>query len=352
MMTLRRFFESPPAELPTSTAWYLSDLGEARGKQELYTKQSPQRLKTLLEHALIESAVSSNRIEGVEIEQSRIGTVIFGKSLLRDRDEEEVRGYRKALDLIHSKREKLPITESTIRDLHAISRGRVGDAGEYKTIENDIVERHASGRRELRFKTVRAVETPGAMKDLVSLWKASLEARTVPPLVTLGAFNLDFLCVHPFRDGNGRTSRLLLLLQCYHLGFEVGRYISLERLIERNKDRYYETLNLSSQKWHQARHDPWHAINYFLYTLVDASREFERRVGDTASPLGGKSELVRQAIETQEGEFRLVDIERACPGVSRDWIRALLRSLREDGMVKCRGRGLAARWSRNSPRTK
>ena len=159
----------------------------------------------------------------------------------------------------------------------------------------------------------------------------------------MAAFNLDFLCIHPFRDGNGRVSRLLLL-QCYHFGYEVGRYISLERLIEQNKERYYETLEQSSQGWHEGKHDLWPYVNYLFYTLKTAYREFENRVGQIASPKGAKTEIVLNAIRGQKGDFRLVDIERACPGVGRDWIRVLLADLRESGEVKCRGKGLAARW--------
>jgi Fic family protein len=345
MQTLKRF-ESPLSNIPTSTAWYLSDLGEAKGKQELFTRQSPQKLKTLREHALIESAVSSNRIEGVEIEPSRIRTVVFGKAHLRDRDEEEVRGYRKALDLVHSRGANLPISEETIRRLHALSRGGLGDAGEYKQIENDIIEVSPGGRRRVRFRTVRAAHTPGAMASLVQHWNTLLHNRTIQPLIAIGAFNLDFLCIHPFRDGNGRTSRLLLLLQCYHFGLEVGRYISLERLIELNKERYYETLGLSSDGWHQNRHDPWPAINFFLYTLVDASREFESRVGATASPKGEKTAMVQAAIEATSGPFRVADLRDACPGVSIDLIRQVLKKLRTEGRVECLGRGQRAQWRR------
>jgi Fic family protein len=342
-MTLR-LLATPPPSIPTATAWYLADLGEARGKQELFTKQSPQKLKVLREHALVESAVSSNRIEGVEVEPSRVGTIVFGAARLRDRDEEEVRGYRDALTLIHQQGPSLAISEETVRRLHALSRGGVGDAGEYKQQENDIIEVFPGGRRQVRFRTVRAADTPAGMRELIERWQDVLRQRTVHPLIALGAFNLDFLCIHPFRDGNGRVSRLLFLLQCYHLGLEVGRYISLERLIEQNKDRYYETLKLSSQGWHEGKHNPWTYINYLLYTLIEAYKELERRVGETASPKGAKTDLVRQAIQAQAGEFRLVDIERACPGVGRDWIRALLADLRQKGEVTCRGRGPAARW--------
>jgi Fic family protein len=345
MNTLRRFAEAPAA-IPGATSWYLADLGEARGRQELFTRQAPQKLKALREHALVESAVASNRIEGVEVEPARVRTVVFGKARLRDRDEEEVRGYRKALDLVHSKAAALPITEETIRRLHALSRGGLGDAGEYKQSANDIVEVHPTGRREVRFRTVRPADTPAAMAGLVECWRSVLAMRTVHPLIALGAFNLDFLCIHPFRDGNGRTSRLLLLLQSYHLGFEVGRYISLERLIEQAKDRYYETLKLSSAGWHDGAHDPWPYINYVLYTLLDASREFERRVGETASPRGEKSGLVKAAIERAAGPITLSDLQRECPGVSVDTIRRVLKELREAGEIRCVARGRNARWKR------
>jgi len=343
MMTIRRFSEPLP-QVPSATSWYLGDLGHALGKQELFTKQAPQKLKALREHALIESTISSNRIEGVEVEPARVGTVVFGKKHLRDRDEEEVRGYRKALDLIHGRGAKLPINEATIRRLHAFSRGGIGDAGEYKESENDIIEVLPDGRRKLRFRTVRAAKAPAFMAELVDGWDQILKQRTVHPLVALAAFNLDFLCIHPFRDGNGRASRLLLLLCWYHLGYDIGRYVSLERLIEQNKERYYETLKMSSDGWHEGKHDPWPYVNYVLYTLLDACKLFEARVGETASPRGSKTELVRNAIDGQSGEFRLVDIARLCPGVGRDWIRALLADLRQHGKVKCVGRGPGARW--------
>ena len=347
MMTLRQFTEPPPT-IPTATSWYLADLAQALGKQELFTKQAPQKLKALREHALIESAVSSNRIEGVEVEPSRIGTIVFGKKHLRDRDEEEVRGYRKALDLIHTRGSKLPITETTIRRLHSLSRGGSGDAGEYKEIENDIIEVLPDGRRKLRFRTARAADVPAFMAELTELWDAVMKQRSVQPLIALAAFNLDFLCIHPFRDGNGRTSRLLLLLCWYHLGYEVGRYISLERLIEQSKERYYETLKMSSQGWHDGKHDPWPYVNYVLYTLLDACKEFEGRVGKMASPKGAKAELVLQAIAAQTGEFRLADIERICPGVGRDWIQTLLQDLRQKGKLVQKGRGPASRWKKMS----
>ncbi len=225
MKTLQQFlsrFENVPATI----SWYVADLGEAKGKQELFTKQSPQKLKTLREHAIIESSVSSNRIEGVEVNKSRIGTILFGKSHLRDRNEEEVRGYRQALEWIHEKGTKIPISEKTILQLHGLTRGEIWDAGKYKQKDGDIIEKYPDGTSRVRFKTVPAAKVRAAMKEMVEQWKAGLQEKKIHPLILMTAFNLDFLCIHPFRDGNGRVSRLLMLLQCYQLGYEVGRFIS------------------------------------------------------------------------------------------------------------------------------
>jgi Fic family protein len=343
MMSLRLFNDNLKA-IPAATMWYLADLAEAHGRQELFTHQAPQRLKALREHALIESAVSSNRIEGVHIEKSRIATVIFGRPLLRDRDEEEVQGYRQALTLIHQKGNELKVSEKTIFELHSLTRGKIWDAGQYKEKDGDIIEKYPDGRSRVRFKTVSSVDTPVFMQELIKLWIECITERSIHPLLALAAFNLDFLCIHPFRDGNGRISRLLLLLQCYHLGFEVGRYISLERLIEQNKERYYETLETSSQGWHEGKHDPWPYVNYLLFILKNAYREFEERLGQLKSPRGSKTELVERAITGFGGDFTLADIEKSCPAVSRDMVRRVLRNLQKDGRVECLGRGPGATW--------
>jgi Fic family protein len=345
MMTLRQL-SLVPKTVPASTGWYLADLGESRGKQELFTKQSPQRLKALREHALIESAISSNRIEGVEVDRKRIGTVVFGRQILRDRDEEEVRGYRKALDLIHSFGRELPITEATLLQLHTLTRGDLWDAGKYKEKSSNIIEKYPNGKERIRFVTVSPEKTPAAVQEVCSLWAEGLRERWCHPLILLAAANLDFLCIHPFRDGNGRVSRLLLLLQCYHLGFEVGRYISIERLIEQNKDRYYETLETSSHQWHEGKHDPWPYINFILYIVKSAYREFEERVGQTKTPRGTKSEIVLDAIARIEGTFSVGDIQRLCPGVGIDMIRKILKDQRSKKRVQCLGRGPTAQWKR------
>lgn len=343
MMTLRQFAALPKV-VPAVTAWYLADLGEARGKQQLFTRQAPQKLKLLREHALIESAVSSNRIEGITVDQSRIKAIVLGKDLLRDRDEEELRGYRRALDLIHRQAADLPVAEQTVRELHRLARGEIWDAGQYKDRESDIIERYPDGRERIRFKTVPAAATAEHMGQLMEMWSRCLQEHWVHPLVAMAAFNLDFLCIHPFRDGNGRVSRLLLLLQNYHLGYEMGRYISFERLIEESKERYYETLEQSSRGWHEERHDPWPYVNYLLFILKTACREFEVRVGQLKSPRGAKTEQVRIAVLALAGQFTLTEVERQCPQVSRDMIRRVLRDLDQEGLVECLGRGPGARW--------
>jgi Fic family protein len=343
MMTLRQFSQKR-IQIPDSTVWYIADLSESRGKQELFTRQSPQKLKALREHALIESAVSSNRIEGVTMDQKRVGTVIFGRPPLKDRDEEEIRGYRDALNLIHQEGKKLPVSVDTILRLHALCRGTIWDAGKYKEKDGDIIEKYEDGRSRIRFRTVTAEETPQATAELVEMWNRSLVEKWAHPLIALAAFNLDFLCIHPFRDGNGRVSRLLLLLQFYHLGYEAGRYISLERLIEESKERYYETLEQSSVGWHEGKNDPWPYVNYLLYTMKSAYYEFEIRLDTTRSPRGSKTELVIAAINRFPGQFTLSDLEKAPPGVSHDMLRKILKDLQKEGQIQCTGRGRGAPW--------
>jgi len=187
-------------------------------------------------------------------------------------------------------------------------------------------------------------ETPVFTRKIVELWADQIRERNISPIILLAAFNLDFLCIHPFRDGNGRASRLLLLLTCYHAGIEVGHYVSLERLIEEHKERYYETLQLSSKGWHEGKHDPWPYIGYLLFIIKKAYDEFEERAGQIAAPRGEKTELVEKALRSLSQDFSVTDIERHCPNVSRDMIRHLLRGLKERGSIECIGRGPGAKW--------
>lgn len=345
MHTLIRFTKPLP-EIPASIAWYLSDISEFKGRQELYTRQSPQKLKILREHALIESAVSSNRIEGVEIDRKRIGTVVFGKPLLKDRSEEEIQGYRDALEWIHAQGKKIKINETTIKELHRLSRGNIWDAGKYKEKDGDIIERMPSGDIRIRFKTVRAADTPHMITKLISEYSCLIRHHEVHPLLAIIAFNLDFLCIHPFRDGNGRVSRLLLLLQLYHADIEVGRYISLERLIEEHKERYYETLQLSSMQWHEGRHDPWHYSQFLLYLIKKAYGEFSTRIDKCDKSKGDKTAIVLEQIRRMPGSFPLSQLRDKCPGISYDLIRKILKKLKSEGQIAAEGRGVSARWNK------
>lgn len=334
--------------LPPGTVWLISEIAEAKGRQALYTKQAPQVLKVLREMALVQSVESSNRIEGVTVEPGRLRPLVVGNARPRDRSEEEIQGYRRALDLIHTSSGDLPITPAIFQRLHRTIQEGAGDAGEWKRVENEIVELRHGSAPVVRFRPVSVVETPGAVEELCLSCRHALDQEHVQPLVAMAGLVLDFLCIHPFRDGNGRVSRLLTLLALYQHGYEVGRYISLERLVEETREDYYEVLRQSSEGWHEGRHDllPW--LNYFLTILRRACREFEDRVGQVKSPRGAKTALVQAAIDAFPGEFTLSDLERACPGVSRDMIRRVLRDLQKAGQVVCQGRGPGAPWRKRS----
>jgi Fic family protein len=328
----------------TSTAWLLSDIAEAKGRQELYTRQSPQILEALRRAAIIQSVESSNRIEGVTVEPDRLVPLIQGTVRPRDRSEQEIHGYRQALDLIHTRAADLAVSPDVLRQLHRTYQEGVGDAGQWKRVENDIIEYRPGQPPRVRFRPVSVADTPAAVEELCLSYRHALGQNWAPPLLVVAALVLDFLCIHPFRDGNGRVSRLLTLLALYHHGFEVGRYISLERLVEESKEDYYEALHRSSQGWHEGRHDlvPW--VNFFLAILRRASVLFEERAGQVRTARGAKTALVEAAVARFAAPFTIADLERACPGVSRDMIRRVLRSLQGVGRVECLGRGRNARW--------
>lgn len=330
--------------IPLSTVWLLNDIAESKGKQELLTRLSPQVLKALRDTAVIQSAESSNRIEGVTVAPDRLYPLVLGQSKPRDRSEQEVQGYRRALNEIHSDYADLSIAPDTLQRLHVHCLSGSGDAGEFKRVDNDIVEFLPGQAPVVRFRCVKARETPAAVEELCQCYRHALNQENIPPLIAIASLVLDFLCVHPFRDGNGRVSRLLTLLALYQHGYEVGRYLSLERLIEGSREDYYECLRLSSQRWHEGKHElmPW--FNFIFAIIRRAYVELEERAARVKAPRGAKSERVLAAIRAQPGEFRLRDLERACPGVGREWIRTLLAALKKSGDVACRGRGPGARW--------
>jgi Fic family protein len=333
--------------LPLSIVWLLETLAESKGRQQLYEKQSPQLLKSLKEMALIESAESSNRIEGVTVEKNRLRSLVIGNSRPRDRSEEEVVGYRMALNWLHTDSRKLSLTPETCLRLHAMAQGGTsGDAGQWKVATNDIIEIFPDGRREVRFRPLAPALVPQAMGELCLAYRHSLDQLKVTPLLAIACFVLDFLCIHPFRDGNGRISRLLTLLLCYQHGHEVGRYISFERIVEQTKEDYYEALKASSSGWHEGRHDvlPW--FTYLLSVWRRAYRELEERAERQRPKRGSKTDLVEYALEGMIGPFGIADLERLCPNVSRDSIRLVMNRWRDQGILEMLGKGRDAKWQR------
>ncbi|MCU0785451.1 MAG: Fic family protein [Verrucomicrobia bacterium] len=335
--------------LPMSTAWLFNDIAEAKGKQELFTRQSPQILKALREAAIIQSSESSNRIEGVTVAPDRLRPLVLGNTKPRDRSEQEVQGYRRALNEIHTRHEKLPITPDTLKHLHALCQSASGDAGQFKRIDNEVIELIPGAAPVIRFRCVTAKETPAAVDELCLLYRHALDQDNIPSLIAVAGLVLDFLCIHPFRDGNGRVSRLLTLLALYQHGYEVGRYISLERLVEESKEDYYECLNRSSQRWHEGKHEltPW--FNFLLAVIRRGYTEFENRAGEIKAPRGAKTALIEQAIRSFPAQFSIAEIERICPGVSRDMLRHILNRLQRQKQISCVQRGRNSLWQRKQP---
>jgi Fic family protein len=325
----------------------LKKAGEHRGRQDLFRRQAPEVLASLRQVALIESSESSNRIEGVTAPRERIEALVLKPTEPVDRSEQEIAGYRHALDLIHESGPEMRFSVNVILQLHTLLyRYLPGLGGRWKSADNPIVEKNPNGSiRRVRFTPVAPVATPGAMDDLVRMYAMAID-REREPLIIVPVTILDFLCIHPFRDGNGRVARLLTLLLLYHFEYEVGRYISLERIIEESKETYYEALEASSRRWHEGRHDilPW--VTYFWGVLLAAYQEFEERVSAIQDARGAKTALIEQAVRRRIRAFAISDIEAECPGVSRDMVRHVLRQMRSRGEIAVQGRGRGAKWVR------
>ena len=321
-------------------------IGEYKGKEELFSRQSPDTLEKLLESAIIQSAESSSRIEGVTAPYKRVEGIVRANATPRNRPEQEIAGYRDVLNLIHQAHENIPLSENVVLQFHSmLYRYTPVQAGIWKNIDNRIIEIDPEGIKTLRFKPVSSLATPSSMKQLVSLFNAYQEKESYDPLVMIPLFIFDFLCIHPFIDGNGRIARLLALLLLYQAGYRVGKYISLERIIEDSKESYYESLRKSSSKWHDGEHNifPW--LDYFYGTLIAAYKEFEARVG-TFKGKGSKSEQIKAAVKRFIKPFSINDIEKVCPDVSRDMIRKILRELRDADVIESSSKGRGAVWTK------
>lgn len=331
--------------LPMKTVHLIGKINEYKGKQELYKKQSPQILNTLRDVSVIQSTKASNAMEGIVITDKRLRTIMANKTEPFDRSEGEIAGYRDVLNLINASYEAIPLNENTILQFHRdLYRYVSAEGGRWKHDDNVISERLPSGEKRIRFVPLSAFETPQAMKDLCTEYRERVAIQDVEPLILIAVFILDFLSIHPFSDGNGRMARLLALLLLYHFDYEVGRYISLEKIIEESKESYYETLQQSSIGWHEHRNDifPW--INYFIGTIIRAYKELEERVGDIETGRGSKTTRIEEYIESKLGYFTKEDIRSACPDVSESTINRVLNKLKEEKKIAPTGKGRSANW--------
>jgi Fic family protein len=274
--------------------------------------------------------------------------LVLQRTRPRDRSEQEVAGYRDVLALIHESAKYMPFSVNVILQCHTmLYRYLPRDGGRWKMTDNQIVETNPNGSiRRIRFTPVSAFATPQAMTSLVERYQYAIDPQGIEPLVVVPLTIFDFLCIHPFSDGNGRISRLLTLLLLYHFDYEVGRYISLERIFEESKETYYEALEASSANWHAGEHNPFPWLNYFWGVLIRAYREFEERVGTIRTGRGSKTAQIRGAVDRRIGPFAISDIEADCPGVSRDMVRRVLRQLRDEGAIVLQGKGRRAKWIR------
>ena len=324
----------------------LAKIGEYKGRQELFTRQTPEALETLRQTAIVESSECSNRLEGITAPHKRIQALVLHNTTPKDRSEQEIAGYRDALNLIHESALHMKVSVNVCLQLHTmLYRYLPQDGGKWKMTDNEIIEKTEDGSvARVRFKAVSAVATPLAMEQMVENYASAIEKYNKEPLLVAPLTILDFLCIHPFGDGNGRVSRLLTLMTLYHFGYDVGRYISLERIFEESKKTYYEMLEASSQGWHEGKQDvhPW--LNYYWGVLIRAYKELQERVGTIRTGKGSKTEQVRLVVGRKTMPFSISDIESDCAGISRDMVRVVLRQMRSEGLLTSTGRGPASRW--------
>jgi Fic family protein len=325
-------------------------VGEYKGKQDLYLNQTPQTLERLREIAIIQSAESSTRIEGITAPPARIEQILKEKTAPRNRSEQEIVAYRNVLDTIHANYTHIPFTVGTVLQFHRDLYGfQPGVGGRWKLTNNDIVETKKDGTQFVRFTPVPAHLTEISMRELHDDFARMREAQEIDPLMLIASYVLDFLCIHPFSDGNGRMARLLTLLLLSKEGYIVGKYISLEQIVEKTKESYYDTLYRCSQDWHENSHEilPW--IEYLVGVVVlTAYQEFESRVGIITRSKGAKGDAVQQAIAKLPQRFKFSDIERSSPGVSAATIRRTLESLKKSKRVRCIKTGKDALWEKST----
>ena len=310
------------------------------GKQEMYLKQKPQELEKLVEIAKIQSTEASNAIEGIVTTNTRIRQLMEEKTTPRNRDEKEIAGYRDVLGIIHESFDAIPITQNYILQLHKILFSHLGNpaAGKTKTVQNYINATFPDGHTETLFIPLEPYETPEALDRICDEYNRVIGNAELEPLIAIPVFIHDFLCIHPFNDGNGRMSRLLTTLLLYRSGFYVGKYISLEAKIAKHKDLYYDALSASQNGWHEGSDDPVPFIKYLLGTILAAYRDFEDRFA-LVEVKRSALDMVRLATQYKIGRFTKQDIRELCPSLSISSIEGSLRKLVDNGEIKREGNG-------------
>ena len=310
------------------------------GKQELYLKQRPQELEKLVEIAKVQSTEASNAIEGIVTTNTRIKQLVEEKTTPRNRDEQEIAGYRDALNIIHESFDAIPITQNYILQLHKILYSHMNNpmAGRTKSVQNYIGATYPDGHVETLFTPLAPYETAEALDRICEEYNRVIGNMEVEPLIVIPIFIHDFLCIHPFNDGNGRMSRLLTTLLLYRNGFYVGKYISLEAKIANNKDLYYDALRQAQIGWHEETDNPIAFIKYLLGTILAACHDFEDRFALIETKLSAL-EMVRRATQNKIGRFTKQDIRELCPSLSISSVEGALRKLVASGELRREGKG-------------
>lgn len=342
------YIKTPEKLLTPEIVQIIASIHEHKGKQELFLEANIDELKTLLDVAFIQSTGASNRIEGIFTSDKRLEELVNQKSEPRNRSEQEITGYREVLATIHESYEYIILRPDIIlqlhRDLYSYSQGATG--GNYKNSDNIIAETDTKGQQKARFIPVPAFQTPDAMNELCSNFLEAWDADRLDKLLLIPMFILDFLCIHPFNDGNGRMSRLLTLLLFYKSGYIVGKYISIEMLIEKTKETYYEALQISSVGWHENRNSYEPFIKYYLGIILKAYNEFESRVGYLRNRNIPKPERIKAVIDKKVGKITKKEIMELCPDISKVTIERTLTDLVKKEYIAKVGSGPATAYVR------
>lgn len=326
---------------------YIAAIYKEAGKQEMYLKQRPKELERLVEIAKIQSTEASNAIEGIVTTNTRIKQLVKEKTTPKNRAEEEIAGYRDVLNIIHESFDAIPLTQNFILQLHKIMYSHMNNpmAGRTKNVQNYISATHSDGKTEVLFTPLDPFETPAALDKICEEYNRVIGNNELEPLIAIPVFIHDFLCIHPFNDGNGRMSRLLTTLLLYRNGFYVGKYISLEAMIAKHKDLYYNALGISQEGWIEGNDNPVPFIKYLLSTILAAYRDFEDRFKIVEEKLP-VIDMVRKAVNNKIGWFTKQDIRELCPSLSVSSIEGALRKLIELGEIRREGNGKNNKYTR------